>query len=488
MIAGRCLVIGAGVAGLEVARRLAPLYTEVLVVERAGRVGGRWVTGTDQATGVQYDLGAYRLHATHVRALALCQELGVHLIPWRTSAASSPAALLDGIDTRKGTRAAWDVVALSHGTTVADATDLATGYAGTLNGAQVDAIPETNDDAWLVPATGFGEVATRLYRAATNAGVRVIMQQAVTMLWEGGAQVLDRTTARTSTISFDWCIVTVPPDALAAMHWAPGRALRAALQSHDAIRVFARVSGIPPTIDTRRRKVYLPHHPCQQVMDLPPVRGGTDLSAFPLVQVAYAQGRFARLLRDANDSERHRLLTDGVRRAFAAPNAEIHEVVDQRYWEASVHSWRPAPGGTPLPAVVIKPGGFTSRILVCGEAYSRTRQSWAEGALETVAAAINVIANSSRTDDSLLLPTYSTTHIPPFPYVVVDKRVLDLQSWFTHHPGGAAALQNHLGEDITTLFHVLHTHSDRAQAVTLSLQRGWWVGPTAPQEITRSLP
>src|SRR3954462_2593092 len=73
------IVIGAGMAGLTAARRLAEARKSTLLVEASERVGGRvWTT---RGTGDVIELGAEFVHGEPKATLALAREAGVPLLP-----------------------------------------------------------------------------------------------------------------------------------------------------------------------------------------------------------------------------------------------------------------------------------------------------------------------------------------------------------------------------------------------------------------------
>ncbi len=71
-----CLVLGAGIAGLAAARRLAEAGLRVLVLEAAARVGGR--IHTVRQNGVPIELGAEFLHGRAPELWALIEEAGLN--------------------------------------------------------------------------------------------------------------------------------------------------------------------------------------------------------------------------------------------------------------------------------------------------------------------------------------------------------------------------------------------------------------------------
>jgi hypothetical protein len=106
-------------------------------------------------------------------------------------------------------------------------------------------------------------------------------------------------------------------------------------------------------------------------------------------------------------------------------------------------------------------------LYIVGEAFSPL-QGWCEGALETVE---NLILEINRQPTLLSTPPPIIQEFPA-QYVIYRSRVLDVNRWIHRHPGGAQALQNHLGEDITELWDSIH-NTLQSKAMIAALQVGW---------------
>src|SRR5688572_23176293 len=77
------IVVGAGIAGLTAARRLAEGGADVVVLEASERVGGRTVN-EPIADGQVTEMGGQWVGPTQDRVLALMGELGLETFPTRT--------------------------------------------------------------------------------------------------------------------------------------------------------------------------------------------------------------------------------------------------------------------------------------------------------------------------------------------------------------------------------------------------------------------
>src|SRR3954463_6174302 len=88
MSGSRVVVIGAGIAGLAAAHRLAQRGARVTVLEASDRVGGKLLPG--EIAGARVDLGAESMLARRPEAVALAREVGLtgRLQPPATATAS----------------------------------------------------------------------------------------------------------------------------------------------------------------------------------------------------------------------------------------------------------------------------------------------------------------------------------------------------------------------------------------------------------------
>src|SRR3954452_9426195 len=91
-------VVGAGLSGLEAARRLRAAGCDVVVLEARDRLGGRLRTAS--AGGHALDLGGTWIGALDTRLGALADDLGLQ--SWPTHAAGHAVVLAAGGRSRRG--------------------------------------------------------------------------------------------------------------------------------------------------------------------------------------------------------------------------------------------------------------------------------------------------------------------------------------------------------------------------------------------------
>ncbi|WP_433075714.1 flavin monoamine oxidase family protein [Dactylosporangium sp. CA-052675] len=97
----RVVVVGAGLAGLTAATRLAEAGADVTVLEARDRVGGR-THGLEVAPGAWVDAGAAYLGERHTALLDLLARLGLKTVPTGMDGASRFALHGDAVEQRDG--------------------------------------------------------------------------------------------------------------------------------------------------------------------------------------------------------------------------------------------------------------------------------------------------------------------------------------------------------------------------------------------------
>lgn len=235
------VVIGAGVAGLAASRTLREAGRSHVVLEAAGRVGGRAWTGRPEALGGEvFDYGAIWLHAAERNPLvAIAEEAGEHLLdadPLRTRRTFVDARLATEAELRDY-ELAWDRFEAEAARLTAP---------GLPDVSLAEVARRLPDDPWaltvetwegpiiaaadaetlslrdwqnnllsggnLIPESGLGDFVAR--RLATDVPVR-LNTPATRVRWKGqGGRVTIETGAGAVTASA--CIVTVSTGVLAS--------------------------------------------------------------------------------------------------------------------------------------------------------------------------------------------------------------------------------------------------------------------------------
>ena len=162
----------------------------------------------------------------------------------------------------------------------------------------------------------------------------------------------------------------------------------------------------------------------------------------------------------------------------------MREPMGFHFWKNAVHVWLPSfefKSRQKSKEACLLPHARWPMVFLCGEAYS-TVQGWGEGALETAELVFSVI-NQVR---SLRLKpaAQGIAHLAglrlrfetstPRDLMVLNGRMLRVSRWKHVHPGGASAIANHKGEDVSDLFSAM-MHPDYAYGFLFALQVGWLI-------------
>ena len=260
-LADGVLIVGAGVAGLAAARRLRERGITPIVLEAAGRIGGRaWTTLPDALGGAVFDHGATWLHAARRNPLVPLAASGDRLI--NADAVRTERVFVDG---RPATAAeqteydrAWDRLEAAAAPALAGADrslaeamrpmegdpwarTVATWEGAIIAAADADVLSlrdwrrNTLEGPNLQPQEGVGAFVARVLAGPVH------LRAAVTRLHWGGPGV--RAETASGTVRAAAAIVTVSTGVLAA------EAIR--FQPALPDRVLAAVAGLPMGLLTK---------------------------------------------------------------------------------------------------------------------------------------------------------------------------------------------------------------------------------------------
>jgi hypothetical protein len=425
------IIIGAGVAGLFLAEQLPG----VVVLEASQRPGGRISTqhGKD---GVELERGPWRIAETHKRALALCKRLGID-----THASTTPPTLAPAPNAIRGL-SIWDTAVLATESPArADQMDRETTYANETFAASGSSPYIDESLNYRIVTNGMDQITNTLAERALANGAQIHYDTRVYNVKRTSSHYTVETQVRDGHNSFrrrvfraERVVVCVPPHAWGG--WDVSKRCRSvlnAVRSESLHHIYAKGDQAP------RR-----HVKSGLFGQRIPSQYGNDW-----YQVSYSAGRLADFwnrLRQSRPKDFARLL-GRTARSF--------------YWPRAFHMWRPVfnfnlkhavrmsiePNPTELPG-----------LYMAGESHS-SHQAWIEGALETAEMVLH------RMESPASWPA------APREWVVVDGWVLDVRRWKRVHPGSAAAIENHLGENVSDLFrHILHSHNAWATVHSLKIK------------------
>lgn len=469
------VIVGAGVAGLLVASRLARRGVNVVVLERARRAGGRVRTvrreNNAQTARVEYEAGAWRVGSNHKRVRALCAEHGVALVPARSIAPAPPpspprdARLTAG---ERGALSTWDLHALAASDPhEADAADLASGYAGVTHCGSVSAPYATHTRDFLVAPAGLDALVDALATDVVAHGGQVIYDVGVTdVRAENSTSYVVDARERTGHNAFrdaQWSggavFVCVPPgerDAWPTMR-AHAHAASCAVEHGALHHIYVRDAEVAHgrTHVIKGRSLGAQCIPAQYAHS-------------GWFQASYSAGRVADLWHHVRMASPGAFVATLVAHVKNVWSARVAKGVDVRshYWPAAYHAWRAVPHFDLACAVSrgVRCAPQLPRVYACGEALS-SHQAWIEGALETAELALAAYDADAQT-------VFTRSRESPVSkaamWVRVEGRVVDVTAFAAVHPGGEAVLRAHQGEEVTELMRHIG-HSAHAWAVVHSL-------------------
>ena len=459
------VVVGAGVAGLLMAEHAKARGDRVTVLESNFEVGGRTASRRGPDDAWQFDHGAWRVHSTHRRMLALLARLQIETIPFETNEADTeppPPAPTSGLSRFDGglLRHDGDLVAAYRD-------EAATGYLGQHHGAAASYSVAAAGTFYGV-AGGFQQVAQRL---AATLGPRVKLGRTVLDVArdDGGRYVVRGTYAEERRVTpfalrADRLVIAVPPHVY--RRWSIARPWLEPVAASVTSRPLHHVYATLPEGKLPSARWFAAHRrwgasALQQSIapTMPPSRW---------FQVAYAAGDAAEFWNRIKWSPSTKV--PRLKALLAEWSGLPLQRIESCHWTHAVHAWRPVPRFRPKRAVaqcVVPHPVALPGLTIVGEAHSSV-QGWCEGALETVALAQRLLDDPAG--------GHQVYRAIPSHCVAVHGRVLDVKAWAKVHPGSAAAILKRLGTDVTAVFDHVTTHGELTWAVLLAHQVGFLKG------------
>ena len=464
------VVIGAGLAGLAVARALRRMGDEVVVLESSARVGGRIRTVYDEQGTVatsnsrlQYESGPWRVPSSHARVRALFADARVALLPCASpplhvSSSMKSAAVVPGLEV-------WDVQALQYGPSRADAYDRNGGYADQTHCAS-GSTPYTTapGESFYVAPAGFSEMIRWLSDEVGSEVIRTDVRVVdLTRHPAGGYSVhcvvrVGHNSFESRTIAASRVAVCVPPRGCAS--WSllreHARSVLHAVEEGALHHVYVRASTKEERMATRGMHFAATPLLAQTVGTQYP----DALEGSYWYQASYSGGRIAWLWHRLSMVSRDHFLARLRDELYKGLGIRSSGEVRSHHWSAGYHTWRAAPDFRLEHAVAcaVRPNPMQlPNVVLANEAWS-SHQAWMEGALEMAERAVEAL----QTD-------WSGSSSGCAPCVYVEGWPVKIDTWSQRHPGGRGPLENHVGEDVTRL--MLHIgHSTNAWAAVHSLK------------------
>lgn len=441
------IVVGAGIGGLYCARALSD--KKVLVVESADHVGGRCVTATHRR-----ERGAWRVHSSHARTLALMHDLDIKLVLTRSSRVEKQKQtdLPPMAKRAKKGMTLFETTLLKHGISTTQKIDQNTGYMGITKTSRASYWAPHNK--YFVPSKGMGELPKQL-----SSKLHILTDTRVTYLqflpkhktYEVYVMVREKKYSnkfkkkifRTKGIILN-CQPVHFPDTNFNQQLLP---LRHVVSTEPLTHVYVTLTKpLPPTYKITNNLL-------GQVISITPTQLMISYSGGDLATFHY---RF-----HMNYPEEYAAM---LKQYFPSCNFSNIEVFHHKY---GVGLWNPNPAGQSLQLMekcaVVHPIHLPGLYCV-NENISARYQGWAEGTLEVAELVLDYIRQRKT---SIILTTM------PKEYLIYDKRVLDVSKWKEHHPGSKQAIENHLGEDVTDLFNNIHSTKSEAMQYILGFQVGF---------------
>ncbi len=381
----RTVVVGAGIAGLWIANRLARTGEKVIVLEAYGKPGGRVLTSRHG-----YELGAGRIHASHRRVRALLRQYKLHEVPLKPTLNWHPVG---GPSVPNRFDAVWAAICTElrrlRPATLATHTlkELVSAILGPAQAAQLLAMYPYRTETermradvalaafegemhghhdFTVVREGLSTMVNGLVQDLRAAGGTLRLNTKVLDVKHAGSDRYKILLERGQPLTADRVILALHATALRAI---PATARMPALQ-HLGMAPLTRIYAEYPGGWRFPREVS--DSPLRYIIPIDPQKG--------LVMISYTDDRDTQAWKGLSGEELAAAIQPEVRRLYGRIPDPVW--VRAAEWQEGTTFWRP---GRYSPArmsrAALQPRDDMPGLFCCGESFSPTQQAWMEGAL-----------------------------------------------------------------------------------------------------------
>ena len=455
-------IIGAGIGGLYCASKLGS-SKKIIIFESSAEIGGRIRTLKNNI-----DRGAWRVHDSHARMHTLASELNIELEPTHSSLAlkkfncgnTTKNNPIQGLSTFQSNVVQNDLQkALQN--------EQSTGYIGLQDGiARTYTVKSVSTDSgadpiFRVPKNGMSEFPVKL-RQALPSNVKVHMKTRVTQI----------TLERQQNDSIYW-LETRDRNG-SKQHWSASSVILNCQLAHLPKTNFEEfLKPVKACVGSRP----LTHVYVKTDRDLNPLYNVTCDELGQLITIgprtlmaSYTGGELSKLHFHywLQDKSRYTSWLQGlVDKHFEKLERPPVKISDPRvfYYEHAVGIWPPNFANKKCMKEVAHPHPVRlPNLYWVNETLSENYQGWAEGSLEVAEYVLACIHETVKPKIFTSIPKNA---------IVIDGRVLNVESWMASHPGGKMAIWSYLGKDATDMFYGIHSTKSGALALIIPFQIGF---------------
>lgn len=465
------LIIGGGISGLYCLYKFRFSDKKIGLIEKGNHLGGklRTVYSNDQT---MYETGPWRISTDHHRMIRLCQELGIRLHKIDKDIniyihESGKKESIEIIENKKDSGlSVYDHFVYHKNKNYADFIDSKTGYNEILDmNSTINAYDAKNKkEIYYVPEQGFSNIIQKLSEKINNDHYDLFLNSFVEDIIHNGDYYTIATKIRRGSNSFipkifksKKIIIACPLSCFKP--WTIVKhfdILLSSVSTFSLNHIYA-LCKEKPTYKGKTSFFIITENPLSQI-----ISSNYDNH---WIQISYSGGKMAdfwnRLYTSHKIKWKKKVIHEFQK---IIKNCEILQL-KMYFWSQAIHMWNPCfdfhldkmyklslyPDPVSLP-----------NLFIIGETFSKN-QGWCEGALETVEDLYKIFY------ENYFINLLNVSNIP---YLIYKNRVLNVKNWIRVHPGGQESIENHLYEDISSLWESIHT-TDHAKNQIICLQIGW---------------